>query len=139
MQRKQSASGFLMICKVRSFTLKMQAGYHKLFRQDSCNAVYPRNMAHFRYITVNTMHTINPLNAELYPVCHLLALLGAHPNLHVSRIRVNDGGGGGGGGDDDDDDDKERVVSVTQSYRLIMCRTVAAYCRNQNVEFFARR
>jgi len=31
----------------------------------------------------------NPLNAKLNPVCHLLALLGAHHNLHVSRIRVN--------------------------------------------------
>ena len=32
---------------------------------------------------------INPLNAELNPICHLLALLRAHPILHVSRIRVN--------------------------------------------------
>jgi hypothetical protein len=32
---------------------------------------------------------INPLNAELNPICHLLALLGAHRILHVSRIRVN--------------------------------------------------
>jgi len=31
---------------------------------------------------------INPLNAELNPICHLLALLGAHHFLHVSRIRV---------------------------------------------------
>jgi len=31
----------------------------------------------------------NPLNAELNPICHLLALLGAHPILLVSRIRVN--------------------------------------------------
>jgi hypothetical protein len=31
----------------------------------------------------------NPLNVELNPICHLLALLGAHPNLHISRIRVN--------------------------------------------------
>ena len=31
---------------------------------------------------------INPLNAELNPFCHLLALLGAHHILHVSRIRV---------------------------------------------------
>jgi hypothetical protein len=30
----------------------------------------------------------NPLNAELNPVCHLLALLGAHLVLHVSRVRV---------------------------------------------------
>jgi hypothetical protein len=31
---------------------------------------------------------INPLNAKLNPTCHLLALLGAHHFLHVSRIRV---------------------------------------------------
>ena len=29
----------------------------------------------------------NPLNPELNPICHLLALL-AHHFLHVSRIRV---------------------------------------------------
>ena len=31
---------------------------------------------------------INPLNAELNPICYLLALLGAHHFLHVGRIRV---------------------------------------------------
>jgi len=31
---------------------------------------------------------INLLNAELNPICYLLALLGAHHFLHVSRIRV---------------------------------------------------
>ena len=31
---------------------------------------------------------INPLNAELNPICCLLALLGAHHFLHVTRIRV---------------------------------------------------
>jgi len=31
---------------------------------------------------------VNPLNTELNPVCHLLALLEAHHILHVSRIRV---------------------------------------------------
>ena len=30
----------------------------------------------------------NPLNTKLNPICHLLALLGAHHILHVSRIRV---------------------------------------------------
>jgi hypothetical protein len=35
-----------------------------------------------------TKVNINPLNAKLNPICHLLALLGAHPILHVSRIRV---------------------------------------------------
>jgi hypothetical protein len=44
----------------------------------------------------NFLHTqlqlidFNPSNAELNPICHLLALLGAHHILHVSRIRVND-------------------------------------------------
>jgi len=32
---------------------------------------------------------LNPLNAELNPICHLLALLGVHHFLHISRIRVN--------------------------------------------------
>jgi len=31
----------------------------------------------------------NPLNAELNPICHLLALLGPHPILHIGRIKVN--------------------------------------------------
>jgi hypothetical protein len=34
---------------------------------------------------------LNPLNAKLNPMCHLLALLGARHILHVSRIRVNFG------------------------------------------------
>jgi len=32
--------------------------------------------------------SFNPLNAELSPICHLLALLGAHHIFHVSRVRV---------------------------------------------------
>jgi len=36
-----------------------------------------------------TRSCINPLNAELNPICCLLALLGAHHFLYVSRIRVN--------------------------------------------------
>ena len=31
---------------------------------------------------------INPLNAELNPTCHFLALLVAHHILHVNKIRV---------------------------------------------------
>ena len=34
-----------------------------------------------------TLH-INPLNPELNPIYYLLALLGAHHFLHVTRIRV---------------------------------------------------
>jgi hypothetical protein len=34
-------------------------------------------------------HIINPLNAELNPICHLLALLGGATIVVVSRLRVN--------------------------------------------------
>ena len=46
------------------------------------------------YRAINTIHfgyknrSVNPLNTELHPICYLLALLGAHHFLHVSRIRV---------------------------------------------------
>jgi hypothetical protein len=39
------------------------------------------------HLTLKTYY-INPLNAKLNLTCHLLALLGAHHILHVSRIRV---------------------------------------------------
>ena len=35
------------------------------------------------------LYSINPLNAELNPIRHLLALVGARHIVHVSRIRVN--------------------------------------------------
>jgi len=38
---------------------------------------------------INNIQHFNPLNAKLNPIRHLLALLGAHHILHVSRIRVN--------------------------------------------------
>jgi hypothetical protein len=31
---------------------------------------------------------LNPLNADLNPICHLLVLIGVHLIFHVSRIRV---------------------------------------------------
>ena len=34
------------------------------------------------------LYLVNPLNAELNPICYLLALLGAHHFLHDGRIRV---------------------------------------------------
>ena len=44
------------------------------------------------YVILRWLHytneLINPLNPELNPICYLLALLGAHHFLHVSRIRV---------------------------------------------------
>ena len=34
-------------------------------------------------------YKFNPLNAELNPICHLLALLGGATIVVVSRLRVN--------------------------------------------------
>jgi hypothetical protein len=38
---------------------------------------------------VSVIVWINPLNAELNPICHLLALLGGATIVVVSRLRVN--------------------------------------------------
>jgi hypothetical protein len=37
---------------------------------------------------ISNLNPFNHLNAELNPICHLLALLGVHHILHVSRIGV---------------------------------------------------
>jgi len=37
------------------------------------------------------MHSFNPLNTQLNPICQLLALLGAQHILHVSGVRVKQG------------------------------------------------
>ena len=42
-----------------------------------------------RYTFCIQQFFFNPLNAELNPICHLLALSRAHHILHVSRTRVN--------------------------------------------------
>jgi hypothetical protein len=33
---------------------------------------------------------LNPLNAKLNPICHLLVLLGAHHIFHISKVRVKE-------------------------------------------------
>jgi len=40
------------------------------------------------FVPLSGLIEVNHLNAELNPICHLLALL-VHNFLHVSRIRVN--------------------------------------------------
>jgi len=78
--------------------------------------------------------SINPLNPELNPICHLLALLGAHHILHVSSIRV-----------------KicritPKLVTIEQKYRALYIRTdvcftllaatyVAKQCRERMAVF----
>jgi len=39
-------------------------------------------------VSTRPTECFNPLKPELNPICYLLALLGAHHFLHVSRIRV---------------------------------------------------
>jgi len=39
-------------------------------------------------LVYNDSLSVNPLNAELNPICHLLALLRAHHIFYVSRLRV---------------------------------------------------
>jgi len=40
--------------------------------------------------TKKLWYVFNPLNAELNPICHLLALLGVHHIFHVSGLRVKE-------------------------------------------------
>jgi hypothetical protein len=43
---------------------------------------------HIWYAAVLYTSVLNPLNAELNPICHLLALLGAHHIFYISGLRV---------------------------------------------------
>jgi len=49
-------------------------------------AIMYRNFGVGNMVLINMW--FNPLNPELNPICYLLALLGVHHFLHVSRIRV---------------------------------------------------
>ena len=53
----------------------------------SCLLLPKHSFCYVGYMQM-TAELLNPLNAKLNPICHLLALLGAHRILHVSRIRV---------------------------------------------------
>ena len=66
----------------------MHAHRHGVTSQKTCiwsNTVSSRGTVdNFRNLT-----DLNPLNAELNPIRHLLALVGDRHIVHVSRIRVN--------------------------------------------------
>jgi hypothetical protein len=73
------------------FILKMEI----LLLSETCVSLYQTTYIFNQDNHMNHYHSenfklyINPLNTKLNPICHLLALLGAHPILHVSRVRVN--------------------------------------------------
>ena len=75
----------LSLGKTKNLTINLSPkhslpNYFGLPYQNSLR-ITPKHGTHFR---------LNPLNAELNPICHLLALFGAHDILHVSRIRVKE-------------------------------------------------
>ena len=74
-----------MVCTVRFFSLQ-NAVCFIILTFGSC-------IIHILYTGCAKIKKNNSgakrLNAELNPICPLLALLGAHHILHVSRIRVN--------------------------------------------------
>jgi len=47
------------------------------------------SVCHSSYSELSRCGNINSSNAELNPICQLLALLEAHPILHASRVRIN--------------------------------------------------
>jgi hypothetical protein len=73
-------------------TAKGSNTQNSISRIQRCYITEPTNLGfHCNYVNGDRAIILkfNPLNAELNPICHLLALLGAHHILHVSRIRVN--------------------------------------------------
>ena len=59
------------------------------FPPDKCRDSLLKSHFHrflLRHLKAIIYYNLNPLNAQLNPICHLLALLGAHHILHVSRI-----------------------------------------------------
>jgi len=59
------------------------AALHKLYNQQKKNGP-PNTSENYRSMLFSSV----PLNAELNPICHLLALLGGQHIHHVSRVKV---------------------------------------------------
>ena len=74
-----------------NFLLRTRTGVQLLVYHDWYTYYSLRNQ---RHIKVRHDHFLrrhiqfNPLNAELNPICHFLALLGAHYIFHLSGLRV---------------------------------------------------
>jgi len=69
--------------------------YNCLFLGEAILYSYPRvirgSFTHKKLHLLSCLQltgVLNPLNVELNPICHLLALLGAHHIFHVSGLKV---------------------------------------------------
>jgi hypothetical protein len=69
-------SGFYLVIPMVSGWVMLQTSHHPTVQRLIMHGALP-------------VHHFNPLNTELNPICHLLALLEAHHIFHVSRIKVN--------------------------------------------------
>ena len=68
----------------------MVYSYNKKPKRCTISQLYFGNELYmFRTGLLPIIRSLNPLNAELNPICHLLALLEAHLILRISRRRVN--------------------------------------------------
>jgi len=80
--RTCSASGNILF---RNYACRLEnSNLHVYLSQTQTNFISSFGLDHYTLQVCG----INPLNAELNPICYLMALLGAHHFLHVSRIRV---------------------------------------------------
>jgi hypothetical protein len=61
--------------------IKFQCHIIRLCKNSECSLDSVMQMKHH--------FMFNPLNAKLNPICHLLAVLGAHLIFHVNTVRVN--------------------------------------------------
>ena len=66
---------------------------------------------------IYNLQLINSLNTELNPICHLLAFLGAHHILHISRIRVNRSGSL-----------TTRVLENSCKVKVVCMHNISSYC-----------
>jgi len=74
-------------------------------------------------LSISFSSLLYPLNATVNPTCHLLALLGVHHILHVSRGRVNVNmvqkkGGGGEREREREERERERERETNNTSRL---------------------
>jgi hypothetical protein len=73
------------------FCLEQLCSFLQILYFNSAADLFQSTLCYTATVVARARHFVywfNPLNAELNPICYLLALLGAHLIFHVSRIRV---------------------------------------------------
>ena len=68
-----------------SFQVSDNTRHQSTVAANRINIIIPNEFQETQFIILDIL---NPLSPKLNPICYLLALLGAHHFLHVSRISV---------------------------------------------------